>query len=141
MHENLQAMAFYERLGFRRIQAFTVKRRNSSNERLYTGPELDGNFNPYAQIIIDEARRRGVAVEPVDPPEGYFRLTFGGRTVTCRESLSDLTSAVAMSRCDDKTVTRRLLDRAGLRVPAQRVAGPAAENAEFLARYRAVVAK
>src|SRR3546814_5811689 len=44
MHDNLQAMALYERLGFRRIQAFTVKRRNSINERLYTGPELDGNF-------------------------------------------------------------------------------------------------
>src|SRR3546814_17883448 len=105
MHDNLQAMALYERLGFRRIQAFTVKRRNSINERLYTGPELDGNFNHYAQIIIDEARRRGVALEPVDPPEGYFCLTFCERTVTGRESMSSLHFAPAARRCDDKTHT------------------------------------
>jgi GNAT-family acetyltransferase (TIGR03103 family) len=41
----------------------------------------------------------------------------GGRTVLTRESLSEFTSAVAMSRCDDKRVTRRIMERAGVRVP------------------------
>ncbi|HET8726168.1 MAG TPA: N-acetylglutaminylglutamine synthetase [Alphaproteobacteria bacterium] len=141
MHDNQEAVALYEKLAFRRVPVFTLKKRNSINERLYAGPAVEGDFNPYAQIIIDEARRRGIAVDPLDPPEGYFRLSFGGRSITCRESLSEMTSAVAMSRCDDKTVTRRLLERAGLRVPAQRLAGTAAENAEFLKAHGAVVAK
>jgi GNAT-family acetyltransferase (TIGR03103 family) len=37
--------------------------------------------------------------------------------VLTRESLSEFTSAVAMSRCDDKRVTRRIMERAGVRVP------------------------
>src|SRR5690606_22558387 len=43
--------------------------------------------------------------------------TSGARSIVTRESLSELTSAVAMSRCDDKRMTRRVLERAGLRVP------------------------
>ncbi|WP_324275052.1 hypothetical protein [Blastococcus brunescens] len=33
-----------------------------------------------------------------------------------RESLSEFTTAVALSRCDDKRVTRRIMRRAGVRV-------------------------
>ena len=142
MHDNEGAVGLYEKLGFRRVPVFTVKRRNAVNEKLFTGPqEEDEGFNPYAQLLIDEARRRGILVEPVDPEAGYFKLTFGGRSITCRESLSELTSAVAMSRCDDKQVTRRLLEREGLRCPAQRVAGTAEENAAFLAEHGSVVVK
>jgi len=142
MHDNEPAVALYEKLGFRRVPVFTVKRRNAVNEKLFSTPAPeDEGFNPYARLIIDEARRRGILVEPVDPPAGYFRLSFGGRSITCRESLSELTSAVAMSRCDDKQVTRRLMERAGLRVPAQAVAGTAEENAAFLERYGRIVVK
>lgn len=59
----------------------------------------------------------------LDAENGYFRLSLGGRGVVCRESLSELTSAIAMSRCADKRVTLRLLDEAGLKVPAQTAAG------------------
>ena len=80
-------------------------------------------------------------VEIVDAENGYFRLSHGGRSVLCRESLSELTSAVAMSRCADKRVTHRVLAAAGLRVPAQQLAGSAEENAAFLAAQRSVVVK
>lgn len=142
MHDNVEAQALYEKLGFRRIPAFTVKKRNMINERLYTGPEIDDSFNPYAQIIIDEARRRGVAVDPIDPAEGYFRLSMGGRAVICREALTELTTAIAMSRCDNKAVTRRLCAEAGLRVPAQVVASDDSQNnIRFLENYGSVVVK
>ncbi|MFP3527762.1 hypothetical protein SB912_35240, partial [Pantoea sp. SIMBA_072] len=75
--------------------------------------------NPYAMIIINEARRRGIGVEVVDAESNLFRLSFGGRSILCRESLSELTSAVALFRCDDKAVTRRTLLRTGLSVPDQ----------------------
>jgi GNAT-family acetyltransferase (TIGR03103 family) len=142
MYDNALAVALYEKLGFTRVPVFTVKRRNAVNEKLFIGPqERDEGFNPYAQLLIDEARRRGILVEPVDPEAGYFKLSFGGRAITCRESLSELTSAVAMSRCDDKQVTRRLLAREGLRCPAQRLAGTAEDNAAFLAEHGRVVVK
>jgi GNAT-family acetyltransferase (TIGR03103 family) len=142
LHENRQAIALYDKLGFDQISAFAVKRRNAINEPLFTAPiEAVGQLNPYARLIVDEASRRGVLVEVLDPEFGYFRLTLGGRSVVCRESLSELTSAIAMSRCQDKRVTLRLLAQAGLSVPEQQPAGSAAENAAFLARHGALVVK
>ncbi len=141
MHDNEQAIALYEKLGFRRVPVFAIKRRNSFNERLYVAPEQDESLNPYAKIIVDEARRRGVAVEILDAERGFFALSFGGRRIVCRESLSELTSAIAMSRCDDKSLTRAILEREGIRVPAQVVAGSQEDNAAFLEAHGSIVVK
>lgn len=143
MHDNEQAITLYEKLGFERVPAFAVKRKNAINEPLYTGPtELgDAGLNIYARIIVKEARRRGITVDLLDAEAGYFRLTFGGRSVVCRESLSELTSSIAMSRCQDKRVTSRVLRRAGLKVPAQRDADDAGGDLAFLRQHGALVVK
>lgn len=143
LHDNAQAIALYEKLGFRRIPAFSVKRKNSINERLYASPlEAYDALNPYARLIVDEARRRGVHVEITDAEGGFFRLSHGGRSVHCRESLSEMTSGVAMSICDDKAVTRRVVERAGLIVPEQMTAdGNDDALAAFLEKHGRVVVK
>lgn len=142
LHDNEQAIALYEKLGFERVSFFSVKRKNPINETLFTGPDTDQELNPYARIIVNEARRRGIHVEVVDAEAGFFRLTQGGRSILCRESLSEMTSAVAMSICDDKAVTRRVVSAAGVRVPAQLEdsSGPD-EIAEFVRRHGKVVVK
>ncbi|WP_454063817.1 N-acetylglutaminylglutamine synthetase [Candidatus Nitrospira salsa] len=141
MHDNHEAIALYRKLGFHRIPAFAVKTRNRINEKLFSGPSPDRRLNPYAVIIVNEARRRGIDVAVLDVEAGYFKLTFGGRSVTCRESLSELTSAIAMSRCADKTLTLRLLKDAGLSVPAQMMADGRKKNHEFLRQYQSIVVK
>jgi GNAT-family acetyltransferase (TIGR03103 family) len=142
MHDNEQAIALYEKLNFKRVPYFTVKRKNPINETLFTGPELDEDLNPYARIIVKEARRRGINVKVTDAEGGFFTLTYGGRTVRCRESLSELTSAIAMSICDDKAVTRRIVEAAGVRVPAQISADVGGGEIEaFLKDYGSVVVK
>ncbi|GAB4351939.1 MAG: N-acetylglutaminylglutamine synthetase [Oricola sp.] len=142
LHDNAQAISLYEKLGFERVSFFSVKRKNPINEILFTGPADDSALNPYARIIINEARRRGIHVEVVDAEAGFFRLTHGGRSILCRESLSELTTAVAMSICDDKAVTRRIVSAAGVRVPAQ-LDGDASpgEIAEFVGRCGRIVVK
>jgi GNAT-family acetyltransferase (TIGR03103 family) len=141
LHDNEQAIALYEKLGFRRIPYFSVKRKNLINETLFTGPEVDEKLNPYAMIIVREARRRGIHVTMVDAEGGYFRLTYGGRSISCREALSELTNAVALSICDDKAVARRLLSQAGISVPAQIVAGDGKATDDFLEQHGSVVVK
>jgi GNAT-family acetyltransferase (TIGR03103 family) len=142
MHDNEQAIALYEKLGFRRAPVFAVKRKNVINEKLYTAVGSDdAEFNPYARLIVDEARRRGISVQPIDPEGGFFRLSYGGRAVTCRESLSEFTSAVAMSICDDKRVTRRLVAAAGVKVPAQLTTHDAEARKAFLDEHKLVVVK
>ncbi|MGF1456382.1 MAG: N-acetylglutaminylglutamine synthetase [Alphaproteobacteria bacterium] len=141
MHDNTPAISLYEQIGFERIPAFTLKYKNPVNERLYIAPQPEARLNPYARIIINEARRRGIAVEIEDEGANLFRLSFGGRHISCRESLSDLTTAVALQRCDDKSLTHRLLARAGLRVPEQLEAGDAQAEGAFLERHERVVVK
>ena len=141
MHDNEGALGLYDKLGFSRVHLFTMKRKNPINEKLFTGPQIDEGLNPYAKIIVDEARRRGIHVEVTDAEGGFFRLTWGGQSVHCRESLSELTSGVAVSICDDKSVTRRMVEEAGVRVPEQLAATPDADLDGFLARHPAVVVK
>lgn len=116
IHDNESAIRLYERMGFERAPTFTVKRKNPINEKLFTGEPMETGLNPYARIIVDEARRRGIAVDVLDSEGGFFRMSHGGRAIVCRESLSELTTAIAMSRCDDKAVTRRLMTEIGLSV-------------------------
>lgn len=141
--ENTGAIRLYERLGFYRTPMLCVKRKNPINERLFLPGLPDGydQLNPYARIVADEAMRRGIRVEVTDPGWGELRLTNGGRTVVTRESLSELTSAVALSRCDDKRVTRRILAGAGLAVPRGRTATSDADDTAFLNEVGPVVVK
>ncbi|SCG74278.1 GNAT-family acetyltransferase TIGR03103 [Micromonospora echinaurantiaca] len=141
--ENEGAIRLYERLGFHRTATLCVKRKNPINERLFLPalPEGYDRLNPYARIVADEAMRRGIRVEVTDPAWGELRLTSGGRTILTRESLSELTSAVALSRCDDKRVTRRILAEAGLSVPRGRTATGDAGDTAFLAEVGRVVVK
>jgi GNAT-family acetyltransferase (TIGR03103 family) len=141
MHDNREAIALYEKLGFQRIPVYCVKRKNPINEKLYVGPQPEAELNIYAQIIVDEARRRGIGVEIEDAESGMFKLSLGGRAVSCRESLSELTSAVALSRCDDKRLTRRILQRAGLRVPDQITVDTGEQVQAFLKQHGRVVVK
>lgn len=141
MHDNHEAINLYKKLGFQKVPVFCVKRKNTINENLYVASSPEENMNPYARIILDEARRRGVGIEIIDEEFGYFRLSYGGRSIICRESLTELTSAIAMSRCDDKRLTHRTLKNAGLNVPRQYEAGDREENSAILAKLKRAVVK
>src|SRR5690606_39049761 len=85
-------------------------------------PDGYDRCNDYTRIIVDEALARGIRVTVLDPDIGELELTHDGRTHTVIQSLSDLTSAIAFRRCDDKALTRRVLVDAGLPVPPGRLA-------------------
>ncbi|HBX54469.1 MAG TPA: N-acetylglutaminylglutamine synthetase [Pseudomonas sp.] len=141
LHDNGQAKKLYAKLGFRELQTFSIKRKNGINQTLFLGPGPEEELNPYARIIVDEARRRGIEVQVDDAEAGLFTLSHGGRRIRCRESLTDLTSAVSMTLCQDKRLTHRSLARVGLSLPAQRLAGSAEDNAAFLAEHGSLVVK
>jgi GNAT-family acetyltransferase (TIGR03103 family) len=141
-HDNAAAISLYEKLGFRRVPVLAIKRKNAINEPLFTAPpETVEDLNPYARIIADEAMRRGIWVEVLDAETGEMRLTHGGRSVITRESLSEFTSAVAMCRCDDKRLTRRLVSEAGIKVPRARLATFDDGDYAFLQEVGEVVVK
>lgn len=141
-HDNDAAIGLYEKIGFSRVPVLVVKRKNTINEPLFTSPpETVDDLNPYARIIAEEARRRGIRVEVLDAETGEMRLSHGGRTVVTRESLSEYTSAIAMCRCDDKRLTRRLVKAAGIVVPPARLATFDEEDHAFLEEIQEAVIK
>jgi GNAT-family acetyltransferase (TIGR03103 family) len=144
LHDNEGAIALYERMGFTRVPVLGIKRKNAINERLFA-PVMDqeelAQLNPYARIIADEAILRGIAVQVLDAKGGYLQLTHGGTSVVTRESLSELTNAVAMSRCDDKRVARKVVADVGIRVPEGRTATFTDEDHAFLEKVGSVVVK
>ncbi|WP_343571243.1 N-acetylglutaminylglutamine synthetase [Mycobacterium sp.] len=141
-HDNSAAIRLYEKLGFRRVPVLVIKRKNAINQPLFSPPpETIDDLNPYARIIADEALRRGIWVEVLDAETGEMRLNHGGRSVITRESLSEFTSAIAMCRCDDKRLTRRLVSDAGIIVPRARLATFDNDDYAFLKQVGEVVVK
>lgn len=141
LHTNDPAIRLYERLGFEQVPIVAVKRKNAINEHLFADTADLDTLNPYARIIADEAIRRGIAVTVLDAEAGLLRLDHGGTSIITRESLSQLTSAVAMSICDDKRLTRKVVEAAGVRVPRGRVATFDEGDREFLADLGSAVVK
>jgi GNAT-family acetyltransferase (TIGR03103 family) len=141
LHTNQNAIGLYEKLGFQQVTGFSIKHKNSINERLFIDTAEVQALNPYARIIVDEARRRGISVEIVDALAGIFKLRHVGHEMLCRESLTELTGGVAMTWCQDKVLTLRRLASVGLRVPQQRTAGDTEADLAFLREQGAIVVK
>jgi len=141
MHDNQKAIALYEKLGCQRIPVFCIKRKNPINQDLYTASQKYPGLNPYARLLVDEARKRGIRIDIVDEDFGLFTLTLGSKSISCRESLSDLTTAVAMTKCDDKRLTRKLLAKHNIRVPEQIRYTDLDAAVEFMKKTRSVVIK
>jgi len=141
LHDNQYAIGLYQKLGFQQVAGFVVKHKNAINERLFVETTDLTGLNPYARIIIDEARRRGVSVDVLDRDAGIFKLRHCGHEILCRESLTELTGGVAMTWCQDKVLTLRRLQSVGLNVPAQQVAGDANADRAFLQRFGSIVVK
>ena len=141
LHDNEQAIGLYQKLGFEPAPGFVVKHKNPINQRLFEGSTDFAGLNPYARLIVDEARRRGISVDVLDAAAGIFKLRHFGNEILCRESLTDLTGGVAMTWCQDKVLTLRRLASVGLSVPQQQAAGDAQANAQFLRDCGAIVVK
>ena len=145
MHSNNEAISLYEKLGFVKIPAFVVKNKNAINEGLYIGHGISSapqeELNPYSMIIINEARKRGIRVDIMDKDDNIYGLSHSGISITCRESLTDVTTSIAMSRCNDRRTTVRILKKANLSVPDQLLASKLANNIEFMEKHKSIIVK
>ena len=141
LHDNQEAKNLYGKLGFRNLSTFAIKRKNGINQPLFLGPGPEVGLNPYARILVEEAYRRGIDVQIDDAPSGLFTLSHGGRRIRCKESLTDLTSSISMSLCQDKSLTHKVLSQAGLNVPVQQLAGNGDDNLAFLEEHSRIVVK
>jgi cyanophycin synthetase len=76
----------------------------------------DRRLGPTTQAIVDEARRRGLAVRRLDE-ERRIRLGQGSNQTWISGSMTNRTSHLAVVTAADKALTKRLLRSAGIPVP------------------------
>lgn len=121
LHDNHLAIDFYEKLGFERIPIFAIKHKNSFNEPLFIGNQSIKALNVYSQIIVKEAKRRGIRVDIKNTEQNFFDLICGGNKISCKESLTSLTSSLSYLKCQDKALTRDTFNEKGLLVPENEI--------------------
>jgi GNAT-family acetyltransferase (TIGR03103 family) len=139
MHDNKQAIALYKKTGFKRLHKFTLKHKNPINEPLYISPEKKKVLTPDVEIIAKEARLRGISIDVLDLD--YYKLCFGGKTVMCKGSLTDLTNSISSSRCKNIMATNSLLKKANINVPEQIKVTSTKENQNFLKKQKRIVVR
>lgn len=141
LHDNQSAKNLYRKLKFESINTFTIKTKNAINEKLFAGIPQWSKLNPYARIIVDEALSRGIEVIMDDEESGLFTLSLGGRQIRCHESLTDITSAVSMTLCQNKLLTHKILTKAGLATPQYALYRDMPQAEAFLKEHKSVVVK
>ncbi|MCK5461084.1 GNAT family N-acetyltransferase [Candidatus Gracilibacteria bacterium] len=140
MHSNYQAIALYEKLGFERTMLLALKNKNKINEKLFIEPPKDLKLNMRSKVIIEGARRRGIVTDIIDE-KGFFTLSFGGKSITCYESLTDFTSAISLKYCDNYRLTNLVLKKEGFSVPAQEEYISYSQSENFLKEHENIVVK
>jgi len=95
----------------------------------------------YTTTITQEARRRGIGIEVIDPDTPVFLLKHGGRKIRCYNSLTDRVGAVTFHMAQDKHLANAFLARYGFSVPRQMQYARLDQAMAFLAKYKSVVVK
>ncbi len=72
-------------------------------------------------VLLEAARERGVPLRKLVRGQRFALLGHGKRRIRVAQSASDLTSAFASNVSNDKALTSRVLRRAGIPVPRQRL--------------------
>jgi D-alanine-D-alanine ligase-like ATP-grasp enzyme len=95
----------------------------------------------YTTTISAEARRRGIAIEVIDPVAPIFILKHGGRRVRCYNALTDQVGAVTFHMTQNKRLANVFLKSHGFPVPPQQAFTDMESAEHFLKRYRNIVVK
>jgi D-alanine-D-alanine ligase-like ATP-grasp enzyme len=95
----------------------------------------------YTTTLTDEAKRRGIAVEILDPTLPIFTLSLKGKSVRCFNGLTDLAGAATFHLANDKGAANRFLRERGFPVPKQARCCTYHEALSFLRENGSIVVK
>ena len=75
--------------------------------------------SPYTTTITDEAKKRSIRVEVIDPDTPIYSLVFKGKKIRCCRSLTDRVGAITFHLTQNKYLANSFLKKNGFPVPAQ----------------------
>lgn len=78
-------------------------------------------MSPSSQLIVNEARRRGIEVRIINARRGKFNLRHIGIKYECSGVLTGLLEPEIEALCEDKMQTTKFLESKDIKVPRQLV--------------------
>ncbi len=97
--------------------------------------------SPYTTTITNEAKKRGISVEVIDPDTPIYNLVYKGRKIRCCRSLTDRVGAITFHLTQNKYLANSFLKKNGFPVPAQELFDTHEKAERFLKRFRNIVVK
>lgn len=98
-------------------------------------------FDDLSRVIINEAVKRGLDVEPISEKYGIFRLSNSQSEVICRESLSSQSTAISAEFCGNKDLSKKIVSKIDVEIPKSPQSLDEIDIRRFLADFGSVVIK
>ena len=95
----------------------------------------------YTTTITDEAQRRGIGVEVIDPDTPIFLLKYKSKKVRCYNALTDRIGAATFALVHDKYRANQFLAKLGFPVPSQELYINLKQAGNFLSKHKKIVVK
>lgn len=100
------------------------------------------NFSIYTQLIVDEARKRGISVTGFpDTNKNLAILEFEGHVEYIRQSVTDKVGAVTFKALLHKFLSYKLLKQHSFPVPKSELVSTYGDAVQFLQKYKRIVIK
>jgi GNAT-family acetyltransferase (TIGR03103 family) len=139
IHSNMPAQKLYESLGFERCNIFTIKNKSKINQKYFISENFLKKFPLKIRGVITEALTRGIQVK--DMFSHFFQLSFGGRNITCNDSLTELTNSINASYCANQKMFFHILEENNFSFPATLFTSKFSKGVEFLKKHQSVIMK
>ena len=97
--------------------------------------------SPYTTTITDEAKKRGISVEVIDPDTPIYNLVYNGEKIRCCRSLTDRVGAITFQLTQNKHLANSFLKKHGFSVPEQELFENYQKAELFLKQFKNIVVK
>ena len=139
IHSNTPAQKLYEMLGFERVNIFTIKNKTPINQKFFISDDFIKEFPQKIRGVIKEAITRGIQVE--NKFLNFFKLSFGGRNITCNNTLTDQVNSISASYCSHQKMFFHILEELNVPYPPTLFTARREKGIEFLKKQESIILK
>lgn len=139
IHSNIPAQNLYKMLGFERASIFTIKNKTLINQKFFISENFIQEFPQEIRKTIKEAITRGIQVE--NKFASFYKLSFGGRNITCNNTLTDQINSISASYCGNQKMFFHILEELEIPYPPTLFTARREKGIEFLKKQESIILK
>ena len=139
VHDNVPAQKLYEVLGFEKTNILTIKNKSEINQKFFISTDFIQGFPQKIRKVITEAITRGIQVE--NKFSSFFKMSFGGRNITCNNTLTDQVNSISASYCANQKMFFHILEELNISYPNTLFTSRKEKGVEFLKQNGSIILK